>query len=238
MIITFSDTLKIARWLERKEYGPFCDFLNSFEGKNILEKYINILKCWDLDVSNDISLVNDGKTIKVSLSYLIDVFSASLEDYKILEEDGLKIKVKIPSNFDYNEELFPIYQVLVNLEVSEMNLNLENSSLEERKEIIDNLPANFYNKILKMILGCKDFIVSMDNPSFNKSFNFITYDPLYFMEGMFLPYNSNYHRDVLFHLSKRIGGEVLMNSTILDIEYFIREFSEEQKQGVDNTPSL
>lgn len=236
-IITFSDTRKISRWTERGDFKSFCDYLNEFPGENILKKFQYVLKCWDLDMSNDLSLISNGKNVKMSLYYIIEVFSEELPDIREMVDGDLKMVLKIPEKFDCMEEIFPIYQVIHTLEHEGITLELYKFNLKERIELVNKLPASFYNRILKGVVNCKDFLISIDNPSIRRDFNFISYEPYYFLQGMFAPYNTEYHRDILYHLSKKMDSNVILESTPMDIEYYIEQLSKENEQ-VDNTPRI
>jgi hypothetical protein len=106
--------------------------------------------------------------------------------------------------------------------------------IQERKSIIDSLPAKVYNTILREILKNKSKIVGFDNSALSDfKFNFLTNDPYFFLKGLFGNFGEDYFRDVIFHLSKRVGGDILMSSTPSDIEYYIQKYSEEMKTQND-----
>jgi len=71
-------------------------------------------------------------------------------------------------------------------------------------------------------------VVTFNNPMLkNFRFNFLTNEPYVFLKHLFSNYSEDYFRDVIFHLSKKIDGKLLMDSTPLDIKYYIEKFSSE-----------
>jgi hypothetical protein len=77
-------------------------------------------------------------------------------------------------------------------------------------------------------------MIGFNNPILsNFKFNFLTNEPYLFLKGLFTNFGEEYFRDVIFHLSKRIGGDLLMMSTPSEIEYYIQKYSEEMKNQND-----
>lgn len=232
MEITFRDLKKISGYLERGEDLFFCDYLNQFEGVNIFEKFKNILTSWDFDVSNSIDLNLKGKGISVQLDYIISTIPEYMEDEISVKNQNLKCNFSIPSKFVPNDDILPIYEILSYIEINDVALDLRKVSEQEKTEVIDKFPANMFNLIIDEILKTKGSVLTFDNPVLEDlSINFLTNDPFFFLKGLFIPYGKDYFRDITFHLSRRIGSETIMDSTMKDIDFYIEKYSEEMENN-------
>jgi hypothetical protein len=58
-------------------------------------------------------------------------------------------------------------------------------------------------------------------------FNFLTKEPYVFLRGLINNFGDDYYKDIIYLLSKKIDGEILLNSTPLEIEYYIEKYSDE-----------
>jgi hypothetical protein len=229
--ITFIDLKNLAKEVKKGNDDALIRYLNNFQGENILEKFKSILICWNDDVAQFLNLNLGEKSTKISLSYLISQFPESLgEEIKIIGED-LEITLDIPRLFDNLVlETLPIYSLVQYINISGISINLIDLSFIDRKNIIDKLPAKVYNTILNEIITNKSKTLLFDNKALsNFKFNLLTNEPFLFLKGLFTNFTDDYFKDVIFHLSKRIDGQILMNSTPSDIDYYIQKFSEEVK---------
>lgn len=229
--ITFQDLKNVCNSLNKGDEKFFCNYLNTFPGDNVLEKTRNIMRIWDQDISNKISLFPDNKLVDVQTYYLLDVFNKEIPNNHVSGGVGLRI----PKEFVIPEDIFPFYSILESIET------LDFSKLDEdtKKEVIDNLPAEYFNKMLKNIAKVDNFVIGFENESLKKlKFNFISNEPYYFMKGLFSSFSEDYFRDVIYILSKKIDGQLLVDSTIMDIEYYIRKMSDENSSAIQNDPTL
>ncbi len=228
MKITFELLKKISDGGD--EY--LLEVLNSFDGDNIHEKFINILKCWDRDVSYDISLNLEGNNIKVMLTHIIaEATNIDTEDV-IVGDENLKFHVNFPKTFDSSHNNIFSYGIINTMKYC----NTEMCYTDEYNKIIDNLPAKYYNDILSVVEH-NDKILKFSNQSLkNLKINFLTYEPYKFLKSLFTPFGADYFRDIIYHLSKKIDGNMLLQSTIFDIEYYIDKLNLENKES--DVPNL
>lgn len=233
--ITFKDLKNISQSILKNNDKVLIDYLNSFEGCNIFEKFKNILINWEQDVSQSLNLNFNDKSTKIALSYLISEIASDIGSELKINEENLEIIIDIPKSFDIIvQETIPIYSLIQYIGISGISIDLTNLSTRSRKDIIDNLPAKVYNIILKEIISNKSKMIGFNNPILsNFKFNFLTNEPYLFLKGLFTNFGEEYFRDVIFHLSKRIGGDLLMMSTPSEIEYYIQKYSEEMKNQND-----
>lgn len=227
--IIFKDLKQISKSLDKKNYSVFVDYLNSFEGKNIFEKFKNILQCWESDVSPSLNLTLDEKLVKISLSYIISELYLKNESKITIIEDNLEVVIDIPEVFDISKiETLPIYSLIQYINISGISIDLLKLSINDKINIIDNLPAKSYTRIYKEISGNKSKLLEFSNSLMeNFKFNLLTNDVYLFLESLFLNFESDYFKDVIYHLSNKIDGEILMSSTPLELEYYIQKYSEE-----------
>ena len=228
--ITFKDLRSISNALNRNDYTPLLEFVNSFNGKNTFEKFRSILTCWETDVSYTLDLILNDLPSSVNISYLLSEIPDSFSNSIIIKDKNLEIILDIPKIYSRSIDIIPIYDMIEYINFSNTSINLLDLPLYEKDLIINNLPAKLYNKIFKYIVNDKSKILSFSNPLLDKlKINFLTIEPLTLLIKMFSKYNDDYYRDVIFHLSKRIDGDILMNSTILDIEYYMEKYIDEIK---------
>lgn len=224
--ILFSDLQLVSDAVQRDNSDVLVDYLNSFRGDNIFEKFKEILKCWSHDVAYNLNF-NFDKPTKIQISYILSQLPDIDSNIEIVD-DNVKMIVGIPKRFYNTSDFIPIYEILQYIKISEVSINLEDLSLQDKIKVIDSLPAKTFNTIINTISTEKSKIVSFDNPVLSKfHLNFLTNDPLTFLMGMFSNYDENYFRDVIFLLSKRVDGSLLVNSTPLDIEYYVDKYTEE-----------
>lgn len=224
--IIFSDLKRNSEFLNKGYENEFVEYVNSFKGDNIFEKFKNILKCWENDVSYTLSFnVNDNPT-KISLSYILSEFE-DLNGDVVFEVDDITLTYGIPSKYQ-NEEIIPIYNMVKNIKFSGIYVDLEKLDDNERRKIINSLPAKTFNGIFNKIIADNCNIFKLSN-EYLKNFrlNFLSNDSYMFLKGLFSNFDESYFRDVIFHLSKKIDGNILMNSTPLEIEYYSEMYAKE-----------
>jgi hypothetical protein len=224
--ITFSELKAVTDALQKGHYEVFVDYINSFKGSDIHEKFKNLLKSWEHDVSYTLNFNVGDTPTKIQLSYINSQFRP-LSDDVLIKEDDLEIVIGIPNQFELSDTI-PIYNILKYINISGISIDLTNLSFYDRQRVIDKLPANVYNIILHNIEKLNDKTFSVDNPMLEHfRINFLSSDPLNFLKGLFMNFDDYYFKDVIFYLSKRIGGELLLQSTPLEIEYYVEKMSED-----------
>lgn len=228
--ITFEDLKNIKNTLFHSYDEFFINYINSFKGKNVLEKFKNILKVWANDVSPTLNLNLNDKPTKIQFAYVVSQMNLEVSNFTI-SNDKCEVVIGIPNEFEIVDGLVPVYDVIKTIKMCGMVMNFDDLVFLEKKKIIDNLPANIFNLIMVEILKREDFTVLFDNPSLNTlKINFLTNEPYMFLKGLFENYDELYFRDVIFHLSKRLDGNILMKSTPDELDYYIGKFSKETDQ--------
>lgn len=239
MRLTFFQIKQASEWIETGDLSKFCDFLNSFEGSNVYHKFKNIIKKWDYHVNDFLNFNIEGNQVKVPLYYFLNELSDELDGIKSYSDDNLYFEFQIPEKFRISEDNILLYDIIKKVSISEMELDFTNLNYDDRKLIIDKLPAKMFSKIIDKIIKDNSKIFKLSSESLSKfSINFYTNAPYIFLKGLFSNYSKEYFQDVMFYLSKRIGGEIIMSSDMKDVEFYIRKYNEELESQKNNLPSL
>jgi hypothetical protein len=231
MRITIND---IKKCLEEDE-DFFMDYLNKFKGDNIHEKFVNILKNWEKYVSYTINFNIKEKNIKISLDYLIKELNGFYTQPTWFEHSNIKVLVDIPSKFVKELNILSVSNFIKKIEYGNFVIDFTELSDEVKDEMLEKLPADFYNKMIQFLINAEDKKVILQNAALeNMEINFLTSLPYEMVKGLFYSYDMDYFRDIIYYLSKKIDGKILMDSTIMDIEYYI----DKMKSDVPETPQL
>jgi hypothetical protein len=231
MRITIND---IKKCLEEDE-DFFMDYLNKFKGDNIHEKFVNILKNWEKYVSYTINFNIKEKNIKISLDYLIKELNGFHTQPTWFEHSNIKVLVDIPSKFVKELNILSVSNFIKKIEYGNFVIDFTELSDEVKDEMLEKLPADFYNKMIQFLINAEDKKVILQNAALeNMEINFLTSLPYEMVKGLFYSYDMDYFRDIIYYLSKKIDGKILMDSTIMDIEYYI----DKMKSDVPETPQL
>lgn len=227
---------KFREITKSQDYNNFVNLLNSLSGDNVYEKFITFLKIWKEDVSPSIGLNINGNNTEVYIDYIINCFPSSLNCSEKNIFDFLEITIDIPRSLGKMDEILPIYDIISTINIHNYNkIDLNDLVYEDKKKIVDNLPATIYKELYNKIIENKKSIVSLDNPRLEHlKFNFFTTEPFHFIHNMIKSYNKDYYRDVIYILSKNIDGEILLNSTISDIDYFLKKKQEDDEHRAKN----
>jgi hypothetical protein len=229
--------IKFKDLKEISENGDDCliDYLNSFLGDNIYEKFLNVLTCWERDVSYDMGFTVEDKNVKVSLSYFIK----ELENYNgeplIIKTDNLEFELDVPPLFKKGYDIFSISETIRKVKYGESVLDFAN--VGDKSALIEQLPASTYNTLINALLKNESKTVRFLNSSLkNININFMGHAPLELLRGLCHPYGEDYYRDIIYHLSSKIDGNILLNSTMRDVDYFVDKLNQENTS--EKTPEL
>jgi hypothetical protein len=231
MKITFKDLKKIS------ENGDDCliGYLNNFSGDNIYEKFLNILTCWERDVSYDMGFTVEEKNVKVSLSYFIKELENWDKEPLIIKTDNLEFELDVPPLFKKDYDIFSISETIRKVKYGESVLDFANWG--DKAALIEQFPASTYNMLINAILKNESKTVRFTNSSLkNININFMGHAPLELLRGLCHPYGEDYYRDIIYHLSSKIDGNILLNSTMRDIDYFVDKMNAENTS--EKTPEL
>jgi len=229
--------IKFKNLKEISENGDDCliDYLNSFLGDNIYEKFLNVLTCWERDVSYDMGFNVEEKNVKVSFSYFIKELENYDKEPLIIKTDNLEFELDVPPLFKKDYDIFSISETIRKVKYGESVLDFAN--VGDKAALIEQLPASTYNMLINAILKNESKTVRFTNSSLkNININFMGHAPLELLRGLCHPYGEDYYRDIIYHLSAKIDGNILLNSTMRDIDYYVDKLNQENSS--EKTPEL
>jgi hypothetical protein len=219
MTITFND---LKKCVEEHDDDFLIEYLNKFSGNNVYYKFINIIKSWEKCVSYTISFNVDDKNVKISLSYILEQLKNYSDDELIFEDSNIKIVLNTPPLFKKDINILSVSDFVYEIEYLKNKINFASLSDEYKNEILHSLPADYYNKLCEYILNIKDKKINIDHPSMpDIKIDFLSSTPYQILKDLFLGFDINYFRDIIYTLSKKIDGNILMKSTMMDIDYYI-----------------
>ena len=239
MRLTFLKLKEVAEFIDTDQNQKLCDFFNEFEGDNIFQKFKTILKFWEYHVSDTLTFNIDNKQLNLQISYLLNELSNDLENTLSFRDNDFSCELQLADYFTYDKENLSIYNIIKNVEISNISLNLSNLNLYDKKMIIDKLPAKIFSKIIEILSKDKTKIFKFENKALeNIKLNFYTNDPFIFLKNLFGNYTKEYFQDVIFFISKRINADILKNSDLKDVNFYIKKYSDEIEVKQKSLPSL
>jgi len=234
MKITIND---IKKCLEEDE-DFFINYLNNFKGDNIHEKFVNILKNWEKNVSYSINFRINEKNLKISLDYIIKELGNFVNQPTWFEYSNIKVLFDIPSKFIKDQSILSVPNFINKMEYGNFIINFTELSEKEKEETLEKLPAEFYNRMIQFLIKTNNKKIVLQNSSLdNMEINFLTSLPYEMVKGLFFSYDMDYFRDIIYYLSKKIDGKILMDSTIMDVEYYIDKMKTDNN-NIDNSTNL
>ena len=231
MKITFKDLKEIS------ENGDdhLIDYLNQFSGDNIYEKFLTVLKCWERDVSYDMGFTVEDKNVKVSLSYFIKELENYDKEPLTIKTDNLEFELDAPPLFKKDYDIFSISETIRKVKYGESVLDFAN--VGDKIALIEQLPASTYNMLIDALLKNESKTVRFTNSSLkNININFMGHEPFHFLRWICHPYGKDWYRDIIYYLSSKIDGNILLNSTMRDIDYYVDKLNTENTSK--KTPEL
>jgi hypothetical protein len=234
MKITIND---IKKCLEEDE-DFFINYLNNFKGDNIHEKFVNILKNWEKNVSYNINFRIKDKNLKISLDYIIKELGNFVNQPTWFEHSNIKVLFDIPSKFIKDQSILTVSNFINKMEYGNFVINFTELTEKEKEETLEKLPAEFYNRMIQFLIKTNNKKITLQNSSLDDmEINFLTSLPYEMVKGLFFSYDMDYFRDIIYYLSKKIDGRILMESTMMDVEYYIDKMKTDNN-NIDNSTNL
>jgi hypothetical protein len=209
------------------------EYFNSFRGNDIYEKFLEIIKSWEKYVSYTINFKNDDKNIKISLDFLINELKDYSKEKIVFYHNNMTAFLDVPTRFSKNMSIYSVSDFIYELNYG--NLKIDFSSLDSatKNDILQKIPAEFYNKLMAHVANTKSKTITINHPAMkNLEFNFLDSYPYHILKNLFTSYDMDYFRDIIYNLSKKIDGNLLLNSTIFDIEYYIEKIKNENAENL------
>jgi hypothetical protein len=239
MRLSFEKIKEISEWLDTNQEIKFYQFLNSFDGENVYQKFKNILIKWEYHVNDFLTFTIDGSQIKIPMYYILQELTDDIEAPKVFVNNTFSFELQVPKTFQMTVDHIPIYDLITSISIEDVHLDFKNLDRENKQAIIDKLPANLFSKILEGLINDSSKIFKLNNESLSKfKINFYTNDPMLFLKNLFSNYSKEYFQDIIFYLSKRMSCDAILYSDIKDIDFYVKKYNEETEQQKNTMPSL
>lgn len=219
MISTFKELKYLSELIEMGKDDELCNVLNTLPGKSNIEKFISFLKDWEYRISYDIPLTVGGVKTNIPIS----TFLKAIPSPSTVNVEYKNLVFTLGVCKEFYTGAFDVTKNIIKIE-SEDGL-YDSGDFTIISQILD---ATTYNTFLKSITALKNTALVFDNERLKDfSLNFLNNDSFLFIKRMLGMFSKVYFQDVLFQLSNRIPAEIIYQSDIKDIEYYIQKYTEE-----------
>lgn len=240
-IIRFANMFDIARIiLEEDDRGLLNYFEDFFKMRhlNVVDKFYVLLKAREMFIDDCISINIGEGNVNIQIRSILNNLKDLPDCRKTFTKDGVKLILDAPHSFTLSNvsnifEAFIDTIICLGDKVKYRELNSH-----DQMAVLKALPSNIFNNIRDYYDMCKLSVVLFEgNSSLDiapQEINFLGTDPFAFIKSLYGDYDVYSCRDILFHLSKRMSGEIVLQSTPNDIKFYLDELSKESKSSSGN----
>ena len=238
-VITFKDIFDIARlYYDENNTGviSLLEQVLNIKELNCIDKFFVICRACQVYITEDLSLNdNNGKQVNLSLSNIVNKLHCTTDFAREFNIGQIKLVLDVPRHLftDSNRDVFS--SVIHQIAIDGTNIDLHQLSRKETSQILSSLPAAAFNVIRKYISDLDLNFVLVDEIKSRGideiNVNFLSYDPSFIIKALYSGFHLLTCRDIIYHLSRKIGGEALFMSTPNDINYYLEEFEKENKNS-------
>lgn len=229
MKITFRDLKSCVEG----DDDTIIQYLNQFKGENIFEKFKNILIQWEKNVSYTLGFKVGDKNINLSLLYIVEELSKFSHGKIELVCGDMVFIMDVPKKFSNSVDILAISDFIYELKYLNTTINFSDLTDLEKNQILESLPAKIYNELVIHLSKIKNKSVLLENKALgNMEINFFTATPYNILQDLIRTYSIDYFRDVIYVLSKKIDGQILLDSTMMDIEYYIDKIKSDNVENL------
>jgi len=237
-IITFEQVMTISRLIYDNNDEGLVDYIEdilNLKGLNSVDKLFVILKAREFFISEELTLSSSTSQVAIPVYRLIEALT-SVEDYsKMIVVDDIKIIVDTPNDMIVtNSIVSDIQTVIKTIEVGGQVIHFSKLDVESKDKILSLLPPSVFSEIKHYLLYEVGHIVLFDGTqSLNEkiALNLFTSDVFNFAKLLFSEYSIDSYREIIFHLSRKISADILFKSTLMDVKFYLKELSNENKSG-------
>jgi hypothetical protein len=136
MRLSFEKIKEISEWLDTNQEIKFYEFINSFEGENIYQKFKNILIKWEYHVNDYLTFTIDGSQTKIPIFYLLQELTDDIQSPKVFSNDYFSFELQIPKTFQPSDQHTPIYDLISSISINDVYLDFNQLSRENKQIII------------------------------------------------------------------------------------------------------
>lgn len=245
-VITFKDVIDLARLQYAEDNIGLINYIErvfNIASLNCVDKLYVILKARELFFDEEIVL--SSKTGNVSIPvYTLTQALESIDDFThTISIDNIKICLDVPHVlFNTNTALTDMQSIIKTINVDEMSINFSQLDRDSQDRILTTLPSSVFTEIKKYLTSNTVTVTlfkgssSLPDPI---KINLFTSDVFSFIRYVLSEYTVDNCREIIYHISKRVDSTMLLNSTMQDIKFYLKEYTAENKAGnTSNTMPL
>lgn len=240
-VITFRDIFNISRLYYDDNDADVASLLEDVLGIKALtciDKFFVMCKACQVYVTENLTISDkEGKQVNLSLEKIVDRLRDVVNYRKELHVGDIKLVLDIPRALFTEKDRDVFSSVIQQVSIDDIEINMLELNDVDTAKVLESLPAAAYNSIRKHIADLDMEFVLVDEIKQRGiseiSVNFLSYDPVYIIKALYSGYHLLTCRDIIYHLSQKIGGETLLNSAPNDINYYLEEFEKENKNQKD-----
>lgn len=237
-VITFKHVIDLARLQYAEDTVGLINYIErefNIASLNCVDKLYIILKARELFFDEEIVLSSKTGNVSIPVYTLIEALE-SIDDFThTVSVDNIKICLDIPHVlFNSNTVLTDIQSIIKTIDVDEMSINFSQLDQDSQDKILTTLPSSVFAEIKKYLtsntMAVTLFKGSSSLPDPIK-INLFTNDVFNFIKYVLSEYTVDNCREIIYHISRRVDSTMLMNSTMLDIKFYLKEYTAENKAG-------
>jgi len=247
--ITFEQIVDISRIILDGTDSDVVEYLETFfgiEDLTVVDKFYVLVKARELFISETVSLAaGDGNPAKVNLSILLDKITDIPQYSTTINVDGIVFELDIPHKFTYSTNKADIYDNIIRcIKLGDTSINFIHLSKDQKNNMLENLSPRFFKDIKKYTEALKLTLVLFEGKKKLSLepiiVDFLSNDPVYLIKALYSDFDIQSCREIIFHLSQKIGETILFKSTMTDITMYINEVStqSERSKGGNSTLEL
>ena len=243
--ITFRDIFNIARLYYDDNDAGVVELLEDvldIKTLNCIDKFFVMCRACQVYVTESLTLTDkEDKQVNLSLGNIISRLENMADYGKVYHVGDIKLTLDVPNSLftDKNKDIFT--SVIKQISIDDVDIDVRQLNEDDAAKVLASLPAAAYNVIREHVSNLDLRVVLVDEISQRGiseiSVNFMSFEPGYVIKALYSGYHLLTCRDIIYHLSSKLGGETLLNSTPSDINYYLEEFEKENKKqsgGVSN----
>lgn len=245
-IITFEHVMTVSRLIyDNNDEGlvEYIEDILNLKGLNSVDKLFVILKAREFFIGDELTLSSSSSQVAIPVYRLIEALT-SVDSYsKLIVVGDIKIVVDTPMDMIVNKSIVSdIQTVIKTIEVDGQVIHFSKLDESAKDKILSLLPPSVFSEIKNYLMNDIKPIILFDGTQSLKekiALNLFTADVFNFTKLLFSDYNIDSYREIIFHLSRRISADTLFKSTLLDVKFYLKELSNENKSNdTSNSMSL
>ena len=245
--LTFEQILDLSCINQDGTTEDLINYLEAFfKTSNLcaIDKFYVFLKARELFIDSTLTmLTRDDSTMKLNVSVLLSKFNDISNYRKRATINDISFLLDAPDMFVYEERSAIYDSVIASITVDEMVIPFNTLPEAEKAIILQNLPPKCFKVIknyleeLRVVMTLFDGRESLGVDPI--TIDFLTPEPANFIKALYNEYSVHTCRDIIMYLSSKIGENILLKSTPLDVTSYIEDISKQnEKNKSGNTSNI